>query len=164
MKCSILIFIAMKKIKILLMITVTLMHWSLFTYAENKPRYNASDEAAPPTPKTYNVTVDLVGMLSCAALNSCTPACSFEIRLYACTDCTNPSTCTLIDSKPYVYGTNSYPFKETVDPATYQCICAYFVDVTFGGCQCHIYSTYDCHNIQDDPSTSFTLSIAPCGM
>lgn len=153
----------MKTIKLLALFATMLLLVPGFSFAGINPDGDdPCPDNSPPTPKAYTVTVDLPGILDCSAMNGC--GCTFQITLYACTSCSPPSGCTQIGIPiTYVYGVTSYPFpKFTADPSVTPCICAHFEDTTPGGCGCTFNASVDCHNIANDPNTTFTLRLYPC--
>ena len=153
----------MKKISLFKILVVIALFFPGFLIAGINPDgdENCNDNAML-TPTYYSVTVSLPGNLDCAALNGC--QCTFQISIYACNHCPNPTSCTLLSSTPFVYGTTTYYFNVPVDPDQNCCICAHFEDTTTPKpCGCWFNPDVACHDICHDPSTSFTLNLYPCG-
>jgi hypothetical protein len=110
----------------------------------------------PPPPYSYNLTV-IIGGSDCPALSNC----NLEVVIYRWTGSGNPQA---IDRTPYVYGTSSYYFTESIDPGTYPYVIAKIVDQPGTPCgYSYNQSGYVYINISGTTGGSYTFpSLTPC--
>jgi hypothetical protein len=78
-------------------------------------------DVCPPPAYSYTFTVNISQANDCLALAEC----NLEVVLYRWTGSGNPQA---IDRKPFVYGTYSYVFSESIDPSVYPYVIAKIVD------------------------------------